>query len=250
MAALGIWMWSSPYRYEATQAHRLHLPPDLIPLQCTNTTLFGSSIPLTSMPLKLTSLIFYSVFLAPCLNLIVPAGFFLLIFMRYGESHAVSEFIGRTERQDEDDHINLPSPTTSSVVNTRVQGMIVPVARMMRKAIQIIRAAWPIITGLSILLLINIVFIVDIETTINQAVPYQDANDESKWTFGQTLALLLLVLPMRDVFDYIKESREVERAARCTADLKDAVKNQDLGLLQRAAKYADDINVHIDGMYV
>jgi predicted RND superfamily exporter protein len=250
MAALGIWMWSSPYRYETTQAHRLDLPLDLIPLQCTNTTLFGSSIPLTSTPLKRTSLIFYSVFLAPCLNLIVPAGFFLLIFMRYGESHAMSESTGRTENQDKDKDINLPPPTTSSIVNTRVKAMIVPVAHMIRNVIQIIRAAWPILTGLSTLLLINIVFIVDIETTINRAIPYQDANDESQWTFGQTLALLLLVLPMRDVFDYIKESREVERAAQCTADLKDAVKHQDLDSLRRAVKYADDVNIHINGMYV
>jgi hypothetical protein len=226
MAALGIWMWSSPSRYEATQARRLNLPADMIPLQCTYTTLFGSSIPLTSAPLNRTSLVFYSVFLAPCLNLAVPAAFFLFLFMRY-------------------DHSSFNS-TTSLFVNALVFVIAKPIARVMN----FMKPVWPIVTGLLFLLSINIVFIIDIETTIKRAIPYQDARDESNWTFGQTLALLLLVLPMRDVYDYIKESREAEHAAKCTEDLKDAVKRKDLDLLRKAAPHAGDVNAYVDGMFV
>jgi hypothetical protein len=226
MAALGIWMWSSPSRYEATQANRLNLTSDKIPLQCTNTTLLGVDIPLTSAALNRTSLVFYSVFLAPCLNLVVPAVFFLLLFMRYEHSYFDS--------------------TTSLFVNALVFVITKPIARI----IIFMKPVWPILTGLSFLLAINIVFIIDIETTIKRAIPYQDATDESNWTFGQTLALLLLVLPMRDVYDYIKESREAEYAAQCTEDIKHAVKWEDLDLLHKAILHAGDVNVYIDGMFV
>jgi hypothetical protein len=97
--------------------------------------------------------------------------------------------------------------------------------------------------------MINIVLIVDIEATIHRAIPNQNANDESQWTFGQTLALLLLVLPMRDVFNYIKESREAEHARECTAKLKDAVKRRDIESLREAAKYADNVHAYINGTH-
>jgi hypothetical protein len=45
--------------------------------------------------------------------------------------------------------------------------------------------------------LINIVFVIDTELTIHRGVKQQQPG-ESQWTFGQTLALLLLSLPLRD----------------------------------------------------
>jgi hypothetical protein len=64
------------------------------------------------------------------------------------------------------------------------------------------------------------------------------------------LALLLLVLPMRDVYDYIKESREAEYAAQCTEDIKYAVKREDLDLLRKATLHAGDVNAYINGMFL
>jgi len=55
---------------------------------------------------------------------------------------------------------------------------------------------------------VNIVFISDIETTIHRAEPIQHTGDESRWTFGQTLAIFLLILPVRDVYDYIRDTFE------------------------------------------
>jgi len=81
MAALGLWLWCSPQRYETVQAVRLGSSANLLPLRCTNTTLFGSSIPLTSVALNRISLIFYSIFLVPGLNLVIPASFFLSLHL-------------------------------------------------------------------------------------------------------------------------------------------------------------------------
>jgi hypothetical protein len=245
MAALGLWMWSSPYRYEATQARHLNLTTDMIPLPCTNTTLFGSSIPLTSGALNGTSLVFYSIFLAPCLNLIVPAVFFLLLFMRYGDSSADSTIPSKQKASSDNHTARRKSPNTSSLFVNGVFVITKAVIRFMRS----VKAVWPIFTGLLMLLMINIVFIVDIESTIHRAIQYQKAKDELQWTFGQTLSLLLLILPIRDVFDYIKESREAEYAQECTKRLEAAVKGRNIDLLREAAKRADNVHAYIDGRH-
>jgi hypothetical protein len=65
----------------------------------------------------------------------------------------------------------------------------------------------PIFIGLAILFAINIIFIVDIELTLRQ----NSSHDESRWTFGQTLAILLLVLPLRDSVDAMLARREKAR---------------------------------------
>jgi hypothetical protein len=278
MAALGIWMWSSPSRFETIQAKRLHQNPDLIPLPCTRTTLFGSSIPLISVALNRVSLVFYSIFLTPCLNLFIPAAFFFLLFMRSGSlsakaisiniasvdegkgsalsSPATSENEGdgsalssAATNEDEGEGSSTSSSPASSwiIVDAPFTARRPTIGQWIRSAMAVARALWPILTGLLFLLAINIVFIFDIETTIRRAIPYQDANDESQWTFGQTLALLLLVLPIRDVFDYIRESRKAEYAQRCTAALKEAVQLQDLDSLREAALHADDVNAYVNG---
>jgi hypothetical protein len=100
-------------------------------------------------------------------------------------------------------------------------------------------SAVPVYTGLIFLLAVNIVFLVDIETTVAQ----HEVTEESKWTFGQTLAVLLLVLPLRDVVMFIihvrKEKRHEERRTRCTQELKHALENDDVDMVKRAVEYAD-----------
>jgi hypothetical protein len=107
----------------------------------------------------------------------------------------------------------------------------------------------PVYISLMFLLAVNIVFMVDIETTI----AHHDVSDESNWTFGQTLAVLLLVLPLRDVFDFVMRVRRKNRRDRCTKDLKHALENKDMEHGERmkqvkeAAKYAD-VRVEASGM--
>jgi hypothetical protein len=72
---------------------------------------------------------------------------------------------------------------------------------------------------------------------------------ESQWTFGQTLAVLLLVLPLRDVAMFIvevrTEKRHKERNTKCTQELKAALENDEMnhaermGQVKEAVKYAD-----------
>jgi hypothetical protein len=103
----------------------------------------------------------------------------------------------------------------------------------------------PVYISLMFLLAVNIVFMVDIESTIT----LHDVSDESNWTFGQTLAVLLLVLPLRDVFYFVmrvrKEKRHKERHAKCTQELKAALEDKDMEHAKRmkqvkkAVKYAD-----------
>jgi hypothetical protein len=111
----------------------------------------------------------------------------------------------------------------------------------------------PVSISLLFLLAVDIVFMVDIETTIR----FHNANEESQWTFGQTLAVLLLVLPLRDVVMFImgvlREKRHAERHITCTKELKAALEDNEMEHRKRmkqvkeAAKYAD-IRVEAVGM--
>jgi hypothetical protein len=99
----------------------------------------------------------------------------------------------------------------------------------------------PVYISLMFLLAVNIIFMVDIETTIT----LHDVSDESNWTFGQTLAVLLLVLPLRDVFYFVMRVRRNKRRDACTQQLKAALEDKDTEHAKRmkqvkcVAKYAD-----------
>ncbi|KAJ7740082.1 hypothetical protein B0H16DRAFT_58238 [Mycena metata] len=135
------------------------------PTDCSltaTTSLFGNTIPLSSPGLRAVSLVVYIIILIPGVNLIIPTLLFctpLALVHRLG---------ARADKK-------MPS---SSKVGAR--DMVA------------------IITALSMLMVINILFIVDTELSIARNESLQDRQD-GLWTFGQTLALLLLVLPLRDL---------------------------------------------------
>jgi hypothetical protein len=93
----------------------------------------------------------------------------------------------------------------------------------------------PATIGLVFLLAVNIVFVVSIETTISE----HQVTEESNWTFGQTLAVLLLALPLRDVFDFVVHVRHDKRRERCTQELKVALNTGNMDKVKRVVKYAD-----------
>jgi hypothetical protein len=111
----------------------------------------------------------------------------------------------------------------------------------------------PVTISLLFLLAVDIVFMVDIETTIK----FHDVEDESLWTFGQTLAVLLLVLPLRDVHNFVKrvckEKRHEKRRTECNKELKAALEDNGMEHAKRmeqvkhAVRYAD-IRVEAVGM--
>jgi membrane protein YdbS with pleckstrin-like domain len=93
----------------------------------------------------------------------------------------------------------------------------------------------PAALGLLFLLAIDVVFLVSIETTIS----HHDVTEENKWTFGQTLAVLLLALPVRDVVDFVIHGRHEKRRERCNKALEDALNRGEVDEVRKAVRYAD-----------
>jgi hypothetical protein len=93
---------------------------------------------------------------------------------------------------------------------------------------------------MGILFIINLVFLVDLEKTLKHNQRLQEPG-ESDWGFGQILALLLLILPLRDIL-------EKSFTYKITGLLQDAIKEK------RVEKFTDlvlkgaDVNVVVDGM--
>jgi Ca2+/Na+ antiporter len=77
MAVIGIWLWSSPARFETSQP--AFTSP--YPLECTSMSLMGHDIRLSSPTLQAWSLIIYSFFLVPGLNLVLPGVVFLALYI-------------------------------------------------------------------------------------------------------------------------------------------------------------------------
>ncbi|KAJ6573120.1 ankyrin repeat-containing domain protein [Mycena vulgaris] len=179
MAALGIWLWSDPTSFGTADPC------------AADTVILSQLVPLGSSQLRSWSLGIDSLFLAPGLNLLLPAGLFLSIFLGYQELHR-----------------------RANSSNPRLQPSIVP-----------------IIIGMVLLFAINIIFLVDIELTLR----HTRASEESNWSFGQILALLLLVLPMRDLVETISERRETKRKAEL-ARHEQQRKDQHTETLRRAIR--------------
>jgi hypothetical protein len=202
MAAFGLWVWSSPYMFEKLQRHLLESIDDLLPVECTYTSVLRHNTSLMSQGLRLLSLIMYSVFLVPGLNLLVPVVAFLALFILYHQSWNLACKNNRTTKLDR------PNPSTV-----------------------------PIFVGLLLLLRTNIVFLVDIETTVSEVV--NQRLDESQWSFGQTLALLLLSLPIRDLVEFLLEVRALRRRKEDTDKFEAALKDRDLPRMKKLARNAN-----------
>jgi hypothetical protein len=93
----------------------------------------------------------------------------------------------------------------------------------------------PAYIGLGILLAINIIFVVDIEVTRNMNIRLQ-GEDEAHWGFGQILAILLLLLPLRDLVEAILERRLKQRQGELDDDLMQAVTDQDFNRVKLAIR--------------
>ncbi|KAF5346985.1 hypothetical protein D9757_013396 [Collybiopsis confluens] len=195
MAAVGIWLWHDPSKFS----------PGSLPPGCDSTlslTIFGSAVSFVSLALRIFSLIIYGLFLIPGLNLIPPFVFFLSIHISYNWSR-------RT-------HKGFWSWWQKAYNNIR--GVFFPAYKRIAKDIEMVNprtidsntnssfqhpTTIPTYTGalnagLTALLVVNIIFIIDIEKTLQNVLT---ESGEDEWGFGQVLALLLLVLPLRDTWN-------------------------------------------------
>ncbi|KAJ6461869.1 ankyrin repeat-containing domain protein [Mycena vitilis] len=178
MAGLGIWLWSDPRSFGT-------LEPCVT--NAARTVILGRSVPLRSTGLRGWSIAIYSLFLMPGFNLILPMALFLGLFLGY---HAWNQ-----TRQ------SAPWPARS------------PIPRAIRawyNRLPATPSVFPTIIGLTLLFATNLIFLVDIEFTLRRNRAHQSTG-ESEWTFGQTLAILLLVLPVRDLAETILARREKKR---------------------------------------
>jgi hypothetical protein len=85
--------------------------------------------------------------------------------------------------------------------------------------------------GLAILAVINVILLADTEVGISRNKGLTEAGD-TDWTFGQTLALLLLLVPIRDIGEALLE----RRAKRMGTKLEEAARRGDLWAVQDAIK--------------
>ncbi|KAH6902470.1 hypothetical protein BKA70DRAFT_672377 [Coprinopsis sp. MPI-PUGE-AT-0042] len=186
MAALGIWLWSDLQLFGAGNRN----PSDFksaneCALDRAAIAILGQGVPLGSPTLRVASIVIYSLFLIPGVNLIGPMILFLVAY--FGCCRA-------------------------------------PVAKR-----------WdvlPAYIGLGILLVVNLVFIIDIELTLdsNRGLP---SEDEADWGFGQILAILLLLLPLRDLVEAMLARRLKQRQEELDEDLQEAIETQAFDRVRR-----------------
>jgi hypothetical protein len=196
MAVIGIWLWSSPARFEASQP--AFTSP--YPLGCTSMSLVGLDIRLSSPTLQAWSLIIYSFFLVPGFNLVLPGVVFLALYI----------YLHRRR---------LSQPTEQRHAKAL---LVVP--------------------GLLLLLFVNFIFMTDTEVTIHRGAKHQQPG-ESQWTFGQTLALLLLSLPLRDTALLEFYRRDYPRRITLETFLR-GIKLGDVDIVSRLV-HRQEVNVNV-----
>ncbi|KAH8813939.1 hypothetical protein DL96DRAFT_507756 [Flagelloscypha sp. PMI_526] len=98
----------------------------------------------------------------------------------------------------------------------------------------------PCILGLALLAIVNIIFIVDTEVMLHS----NTAEDEDlAWTFGQTLALLLLLVPLRDLAETFLMIREKKRKEEHTYLLREAVEKGETGTMKKLVESGANPNI-------
>ncbi|KAJ7494368.1 ankyrin repeat-containing domain protein [Mycena galericulata] len=181
-----------------------------------STVILGHSVPLVSSRLRSWSIAIYSLFLVPRLNLVLPIALFVYPFLFYW---AVQQKLIQVDQESP-----LSGPSTR-----------------------------PVAIGLVFLFLIDLIFLVDIELTLlyNQRLR---ASSESAWTFGQIVALLLLLLPVQDMLETLSRSPEAERqeaaAEKSQMMLCRSIRDQqtDHELILDLCKAGADVNTVVDGI--
>ncbi|KAG6816021.1 hypothetical protein H0H87_009415 [Tephrocybe sp. NHM501043] len=241
MAAIGIWLWSDPPHF----GNSLQGCDPIL-------TIVGGDVPFSSSALQICSLFMYTLFLIPGLNLIIPFLFFILPHILYNNLVVRTKFqrtlnvvLRWRRRQAPPDPEALTD--NKNVLTTSAESDNAPGPSTHSHTAFLI-------VGLVCLFVVNIIFMVDIELTLSRNNLVRSP-EEKNWGFGQILALLLLVVPLRDLAtslaDICRLLRRDKRAqTQFEEDLQKAVKEEKLDephfrdLITRRA----DPNTQITGM--
>ncbi|KAJ6483296.1 hypothetical protein C8R45DRAFT_1001051 [Mycena sanguinolenta] len=247
MGAIGLWLWSNPSKFGT-------LIGDCNP----SLSVLGAAVPFSSLGLRIFSLALYSFLVIPGINLALPLLFFLALHITYNKFRPRLEEFSHFIRR-------IPSSTGTLFRRRRTRNHDTESI----SGIPATDIEWTpsfldhttfLITALVCLLIINIILLVDIELTLRRN-RHDQSIGEDQWGFGQVLALVLLVIPLRDtkIMHYIlyaweDQTRrpEVKRTIQRSFNkhLEEAVKNDTLvghdfvGLIEQGA----DPNVQLDGV--
>ncbi|KAF5324030.1 hypothetical protein D9611_008329 [Ephemerocybe angulata] len=220
MAGLGLWLWSNIRTFGKGQdaANECAATHALV-------TILGSQVPFSSEALRIASFVVYAIFLIPGVNLLLPVTLFLGF-------HSCCR---------------LASPP-----ETVPPDQIRRSSRWARRRFYIqnyIGHRWgmlPPFIGLIFLLAVNVVFIVDIELPLKRNAGLQ-GKDEAEWGFGQILAMLLLFMPLRDLFETILARRIRQRQKDLDLGLKSAIRSKDWDTICNLAGRGANPHVVLDG---
>ncbi|KAF6741735.1 ankyrin repeat-containing domain protein [Ephemerocybe angulata] len=218
MAGLGLWLWSNIRGFGRTRDDA-----NICAAAHAQGAILGKSVPFASEALRISSFVIYAAFLVPGINLILPMTLFLGLY------HC---FLPSSQEHSE---------SLSARLRVWIQG------RTHRFVVQRWEMLPPFI-GLTFLLVVNVVFIADIELTLQQNAALLDqSKEEAEWGFGQILAILCLFMPLRDLAETILARRPKQRRRDLNVGLETAMKSKDwdaiLILIQRGA----DPNVKLNG---
>jgi len=175
-AAFGLWLWFTIHHFSTGSND------DCEPF----TTLFiFRSIPVTSPALRKVSIIIYIICLLPIINIVVFGGMELAAI--YGFQRLVT--LLRRLRRRRISQVDLAPPQN----DRRPQGASAPLTQSPFDTPYILYEFIVLTLG------VQVFFIVSTELTIKNNARLVNQNEEEDWTFGQTLAVALTVIPLIQV---------------------------------------------------
>ncbi|KAF8155030.1 ankyrin repeat-containing domain protein [Mycena galopus ATCC 62051] len=182
MSALGLWLWSNPSSFGNAKC------ADLCAMEFSSYVILGQSIPLRSRALRVVSLVIYAALAVPGLNLLLPMSVFPCMV-----------FVYRAYRRIR--HTSNVDPPSKGGVHAQKPTAKMGLAQVYSFFVLQGRAnpfLFPVFAGIVIQFAIDVISIIDIERTF-QTNGQLVTEGESEWTFGQILAMVMLVLPIRDL---------------------------------------------------
>ncbi|KAK7458086.1 hypothetical protein VKT23_009992 [Stygiomarasmius scandens] len=179
VGAFGLWLWLT--------IHTFGNQTDCIPL--TTVIVFGHSVPVLSNTLRIVSITLYILSSIPLLNIVICicAVAAVVLFILYIFSLRSRLAAGTTLSDRILSTAVAPSPSPSQPAQpgdrTKFLSAVLPI------------------------LLCQLYFIICTELTINTNQPLLISNDgrESDWTFGQTLAVALTLLPLLEISKFLRK---------------------------------------------
>ncbi|KAK7039796.1 hypothetical protein R3P38DRAFT_491758 [Favolaschia claudopus] len=231
LSGIGLWLWINPLKFGKAEN------VGICAMNFSTYVLLGKHIRLGAPALRIVSLVLYGIFVVPGFNLAVPLAFFLGLFFVYRSCHGK-----RSEHKFEPPWIqNKPAPS-SERLQFRPKGSL-------KRSIFFLQTWYnpflvPTIAGLLFLFAICIVMILDIELTFRANKDLErpgTENSDNEWSFGQVLAVLLLVLPLREL-------RIFGARRNFTASLQNAVRwEADSDVLRDLVRRGAHVNVIAEG---